>query len=273
VSSTGPSQEAAPDDPAIGVPAAVASDIEQPVDPTELPIPGTDAAGGSTQAAHPKRAQADDGDRGVAILLAITAVVAAWITFVAVTASSDAGGDWQSALRQEVARGAAAVEAIRYVYGVEAPAALQVTTEQVLADAARAAAASADPSAAAALEAQAEVADQVRGLLEPNAEMARPAYALEGGGYDPVRRLADSLATEAARPDAVVRHPDAQEAAGDVAAARVNRLMLAIQVVSLAFLFGALAQAWRPWRRPLLAVGTVALVIGGVLALVGGLLG
>jgi len=59
----------------------------------------------------------------------------------------------------------------------------------------------------------------------------------------------------------------------DVAAARVNRLMLAILVVSLAFLFGALAQAWRPWRRPLLAVGTVALVIGGVLALVGGLLG
>ena len=49
-------------------------------------------------------AQSDGNDRGVALLLAVAAIVAAIITLVAVTSSSDASSAWQSALRQEVAR-------------------------------------------------------------------------------------------------------------------------------------------------------------------------
>ncbi len=218
-------------------------------------------------------ADPDTSDRGVASLLAVAAMVAAWVTFVAVNASGGAGSSWQTALRQEVARGAGAVEAIRYVYGVEAPAAFRVATEEVVEAVAREAAASAEPSIAAALDQQAQVAGQVVGILRQAAEMAGPEYALADGGYDPVRRLADSLAANVALPDAPVRDPEARLAEGDLEAALALRLMGAIVVISFAFLFGALAQAWRAWRRPLLWCGWIALLSGGVLAISGGMLG
>ena len=81
----------------------------------------------------------------MALLLAVAAVAAALITLVAVNASSDSSSAWQSALRQEVARGVAAVEDIRYVYEVEAPGAFQIASQEVQAEEFRTAASSASP--------------------------------------------------------------------------------------------------------------------------------
>jgi hypothetical protein len=210
----------------------------------------------------------DSSDRSVALLIAIAAVVAALITFVAVRSSSDASSSWQSALRQEVARGAAAVEDIRYVYAVEAPGAFQVAASEIQAQEYRVAASSAAPDLRSRLEARAQVLEMAVGVIKPSIEMATDAYALPSGGYDTLKRLSERLAD----PQRVTRDPDGAMAAGDEAAARSVRLMDSIVVVAFAFLFGALAQAFHGARRVFLACGWVALGVGLALALSGGLL-
>ncbi len=210
----------------------------------------------------------EGSDRGVALLIAVTAIVAALITLVAVGSSSDASGSWQSALRQEVARGAAAVEDIRYVYSVEAPGAFEVAVGEVQAQEYRAAAASAAPEVRSRLEARAQVLEMATGVIKPSIEMATAAYALPSGGYDPLKRLSEELAD----PARVNRDPDGAMAAGDSAAERANRLMGSIVVVGFALLFGALAQAFRGARRVFLACGWLVLGAGLVVAMAGGLL-
>ena len=102
-------------------------------------------------------AEADTSDRGVALLLAVAAVCAALITLVAVNSSNDASTAWQSALRQEVARGVQAVEDIRYTYEVDMPGAFQIASLEVQAQEYRAAASSAAPEVRPQLEAHAQV--------------------------------------------------------------------------------------------------------------------
>ncbi len=203
----------------------------------------------------------------MALLLAVAAIVAAIITLVAVTSSSDASGAWQSALRQEVARGVQAVNDLHYVYEVEAPGAFRVATSEVQAQEYRAAAASAVPAVAAQLDAQAQVLEMSLDVLRSSIEMAVPAYALPDGGYDTLGRIADRLAD----PARVARDPDAAMATGDAAAVRADRLMDSIIIVGLAFLFGALAQTFRQAQRQLLAMGWLALGAGVAVALMGGL--
>jgi hypothetical protein len=201
---------------------------------------------------------ADTSDRGVALLLAVAAVAAALITLVAVNASSDSSSAWQSALRQEVARGVAAVEDIRYVYEVEAPGAFQIASQEVLAEEFRTAASSASPDLRPGLEARAQTLEMTVAALRSSIELATAAYAMPGGGYDTLKRLAERLSDPARR----TYDPDGTMARGDQAAARSVRLMDSIVVIGFAFLFGALAQAFRGARRPLLIVGWVALGAG-----------
>jgi hypothetical protein len=203
----------------------------------------------------------------VALLLAVAAVAAALITLVALNSSSDASSAWQSAMRQEVGRGAAAVEDIRWVYAIEAPSAFQIAALEVQAEEYRKAASSAAPEVASALETRAQVLDMTLDALRSSIEMAVPAYALPGGGYDPLKRLSEALADPARN----VHDPDHAMTVGDLAAARSDRLMTAIVVIGLAFLFGALAQGIQRARRPLLILGWLALAAGVGVALAGGL--
>ncbi len=181
----------------------------------------------------------------------MAAVVAAVITLVALNSSSDASSSWQSALRQDVARGVSAVNDIHYVYEVEAPGAFQIAVGEVQAEEYRRAASSAAPDIAARLAARAQVLEMSVAAVRTSFEMAVPAYALPSGGYDPLHRLADQLAD----PTRVTRDPDGAMATGDAAAARADRLIDSIVIVSLAFLFGALAETFWRARRQLLAVG------------------
>lgn len=225
----------------------------EPVTDPDMPLAAAPSAG---------------NDRGVALLLAAAAIVAAIITLVAVTSSSNASSAWQSALRQEVARGVQAVNDLHYVYEVEAPGAFRVATSEVQAEEYRAAAASAVPEVAARLDSQAQVLEMSVEALRSSIEMAVPAYALPAGGYDTLRRLADRLAD----PARVVRDPDGAMATGDAAASRADRLMDSIVIVGFAFLFGALAQTFRRAQRQFLVMGWLALGAGVAVALLGGLI-
>ena len=211
-------------------------------------------------------AEADTSDRGVALLLAVAAVCAALITLVAVNSSNDASTAWQASLRQEVARGVQAVEDIRYTYEVDMPGAFQVASLEVQAQEYRAAASSAAPEVRPQLEAHAQTLDMTIDSLRPSIELAAPAYALPGGGYDTLKRLSERLAD----PTRKAYDPDGTMASGDLAASRSDRLMYSIVVIGFAFLFGALAQAFRGARRPLLILGWLALGTGVVAALAWG---
>jgi hypothetical protein len=216
----------------------------------------------------PRAPAADGGDRGVALLLATAAVVAAIITLVALNSSSDASSSWQSALRQEVKRGVLAVEDIRYIYEVEAPAAFQVAAQEVQAQEYRTAASSAAPDVRSKLEADAQVLEMTVDNLRPSIAMAVPAYALPAGGYDTVKRLSERLSD----PTRVATDPDGAMATGDAQASRADRLIDSIVIVAFAFLFGALAETFKGARRQLLLMGWVCLGLGVMVALAGGLI-
>ena len=154
------------------------------------------------------------------------------------------------------------------MYRVDAPGAFQVALSEVQAEEYRAAASSAEPGTLARLDARAQVVEMALGVIKPSVEMAAPAYALPGGGYDTLKRLSEQLA-DPTRPS---YDPDGAMATGDQDAARSVRLMDSIVIVAFAFLFGALAQAFRGGRRVFLICGWVALTAGVAVALVGGLL-
>jgi hypothetical protein len=193
------------------------------------------------------------------VLLACAAVVAAVITARASFLGSDATGAWQSAVRQETKRSSLALLSIDYVYRTEGSSAFAIATEQMRADQARAMA-SAQPSLAAGLESEAQVHDGVVTALLPSSELASdPRYALPGGGYDLQRRLADNRNQT---PSDLEIDPDLVMAQGDAASARTIRAMGTTIPVALAFLFGALAQAFKRRRTPFLALGWVSLLTG-----------
>jgi hypothetical protein len=91
-----------------------------------------------------------------------------------------------------------------------------------------------------------------------------PRYALEGGGYDVVLWLADQRIQS---PLDLTIDPGRDVAAGDLAADQAIRLMSTTIAVGFAFLFGALAQAFRPARTLLLVAGWTSLLVGVLLAL------
>lgn len=200
--------------------------------------------------------------RAVAILLAVAAIVAAIITARAALVASDATSAWTASVGVEQRRGALFLEQFRYTYGIEGDQAFMLAIAEEKAAALRAAAAdpSLEPEVAAALAAEAQVQQQLRDLVGPSSEIVSDArYVLPDGGYDLQRRLADSRAEN---PDDIAADPLIEMASGDAAADEANRLMLATLGVAMAFLCGALAQAFGSRRRLLLSIGWIALGIG-----------
>jgi hypothetical protein len=200
----------------------------------------------------------------VAVLLACAAVVAAVLTARAAFVAGEATGAWQTAVRDEVRRSSLAVLAIDAVYGSEGRIAFHVATEQARAEEARARASQQPAELATALEAEAQVHDGVIEALLPSSEIASDArYALDGGGFDLLLRLADERATD---PDALGIDPEATVAEGDASSDHAVRLTAVTIVVAFAFLFGALAQAMRRRRTAFLVLGWAALGASVVLA-------
>jgi hypothetical protein len=211
-------------------------------------------------------ARGEKGSRGVALLLAIAAVIAAIITARASLVSNDASDAWGTAVGDEQRRGALLLEQVRYTYGSEGDLAFMIASAETQADALHRAGPAQSPDVAAQVEAEAQVQDQVVDLVLPASEVASdPRYALPSGGYDLELRLADERLSN---PDDVATDPPARMAEGDAAASLAERLMQTTIAVGVAFLFGALAQTTRRRRRPLLLLGWVSVAVAVVAAIV-----
>lgn len=200
------------------------------------------------------------GGRGLALLLAVAALFAGALGARASLLASSASGSWQQAVRQEVKVAAAAVEDIRFVYGDEAAQAFRVVEATIRGQEYRAAADQRTGYGRAVLLAEAAAQDQLREILISASDVAKePRYARDDGTYDLGLRLRDQRNT---RPDLVAIRPDAPQAEGD-RLARKAVMETAVSVpVALTFLFGSLAQGFPRRRRPLLALGTIALAVG-----------
>ena len=227
-------------------------------EPTTVEPPAPSLPAGTTAAQ-------DTSSRAVAVLLAIAAIVAAIITARASLVASDATSDWNQSVAREQKRGALLLQGIRYTYGTEGDAAFMIATAAAKAQALRDAVATAPDEIKPALEAEAAVHQQLVDLVGPSSELVSdPRYALPDGGYDLQLRLADDRAAEPGGPP---DDPIEALAAGDAAQAEANRLMLATLGIGIAFLCGALAQAFSRRRRPLLVLGWLALAAGAAAAL------
>lgn len=259
-------------------PTGMAAEPMLPPPPGIVPTAPANATGPIEAAATPPGAPgqatpADAGDedddgkdhRGVAILLGAAAIAAAIVAALAVGLASDASDAWNSAVRLEVKRSAGALQDVRYLYQSEFPMALSVMGARAQA-AAYGAAASANPEQASALRIAGNAQTTVADTIAPSVALTKgDTYALPGGGVDLGRRLAD-LRNE--YPDLLALDPDAMEAQGDAAAAKAHRLLLALLPLGACALLGTLAQAFRRARTPLLAVGSVLLGAGVIVALV-----
>ena len=207
----------------------------------------------------------DRGYGGVAVLLAIAAVVAAIIGASASMISSSANDSWQSALRTEVKRSAAAMNDVQTLYQSDLPTAIEVLKARILAKEMQAAEQGQSPAVQQALQIEASVQSQLAVSLSSGAQLpSDPAYALPSGGYDLGKRLADIRSEYAGL---VALDPDSLQATGDGLAQKALLMTLALIPTSLAALLGVLAQPLRRHRTALLGSGVVALAIGVVIAL------
>jgi hypothetical protein len=220
-----------------------------PRDPADIP---------PAVAAWPER----KGSVAVALLLAASAVAAAVVGFRVASISGDASGRWQSAVRLEVKRSTSAQETVRYLYNVEVPLAITILRARLILAELEKIPATKEP-AYTAVAIEISVQTEVLKALESSSDLTKTGYALDGGGVDLGKRLAD---LRAEIPDTLKIDPDATAAPGDALAAKAVKMSLALVLFGLVGLLGALAQTFAPWRQRLLRAGTAVLVSGLALA-------
>jgi hypothetical protein len=215
-------------------------------------------SGAAATAAKPER----KGSLAVALLLAAAAVAAAVVGFRVASISGEASGRWQTAVRLEVKRSTSAQETVRYLYNTEVPLAFTIIRARlILAELEKIPVTTGPAYTAVAIEIS--VQTEVLKALEPSSDLTKQPYALDSGGVDLGKRLAD---LRAEIPDTLKIDPDATAAPGDALAAKAVKMSLALVLFGLVGLLGALAQTFVPWRRRLLQAGTAVLVSGLALA-------
>jgi len=212
--------------------------------------------------AHGDEGHRDEGHRGVAVLLGMAAILAAIVGVRATGLASDASDTWQSALRTEVKRSAAALNDIGYLYQTEVPPVVTILGTRMQEAELRAAAATETGPVADTLTREADVQASVLTAISSSYELATdPAYALPGGGVNLGLRLAD-LRNQT--PALLALDPDTIQAAGDALGAKAASMTLPLLPIGVAALFAALAQPFAGRRRLLLAIGAAALAVGAL---------
>jgi hypothetical protein len=216
------------------------------------------ASGGHADAGSGRRLT-HPGSRAIATVLATAAILAALITTRASILSSDGSGDWQTGLRDEVKRSAAVQEDVRYVYQNLLPLAMTIETARARIVALRQALVD-HPESTARLQLEIGTQEQVvQNLTSASPLSSRTDLALPSGGWDLGKTLADQRNQT---PDLVALDPDADVAAGDIAAAKARRVTLATIPIGLGVLFAALAEPFVSWRRRLVWVATGLVGLG-----------
>ena len=202
----------------------------------------------------------------VVFLLVAAAVLAAVIGVRSQIVDSNGSGSYDSAVRQDVKRGAGVVEDLRFIYSEEGPTAFRVSEARIRADELRKAARGKSGLEASYLNGEAGAQDQLRKTLQPSVELTSTGkYDGRGDSYDLFKRLAD---TRKEHPDLLRVNPDATEDVGADSTKASTYLTAATIPIGFAFLFGALTEGFPRGRRPLLVAGWVCLAIGLVFAIV-----
>jgi hypothetical protein len=221
--------------------------------------------GGDGPEGGPRRDNPRRGQIGVAVLLTAAAIVAGIIGTRASFLAEQASDKWQSSLRTEIKRAAAALNDIDSLYQTELPVAVWILQAQIAQLKLQAAASVTSGAEQHALELEAAAQGQVVTNLIPSSELAgQSRYGLPTGGFDLGKRLADK---RAASPALLALDPDVLQAAGDQLSKRAQLLTLALIPTSFSALLGVLAQPFGRRRRLLLAGGTIALAVGVVMGL------
>jgi hypothetical protein len=207
-------------------------------------------------------------DHDVAVLALAAAVATAVLSGGAAWLSSQAGGEWQAALREELRWSTAAVEDIRFVYNDEAPYLLRADLADARADALRKQAAgnAGLPSEVARAEARMELELGFRTRQVVGLRPYQQPYRLPDGGLDLERRLADERNRN---PDLVGLDPEPEQTAGNRASRRAAWVAAASVPVAAAFILAALATlAQRSSRNRLLLLrcGYVLLGVSALMA-------
>jgi len=204
------------------------------------------------------------GHTGVAILLTAAAVTAAAIGLTAALISSSASESWQSAVRTEVKRSAAAMVDTRTLYQTELPLAIRIVQARVTQAALLAASQGQSGATKQTLLLEASVEGQIVSALSPSSDLAtKPEYSLPSGALDLGKRLAD---LRAEYPDLLTLDPAGLEITGDQLANKAELMTLALLPTSVAAFLGVLAQPFKRRRILLLRLGTVALAGGAAMA-------
>jgi hypothetical protein len=249
-----------------------------PTPPGAIPPPPAPGAPGaippasSPDAPAPPPPAADDegGHRGIALLLAATAIAAAIVAAVSSSLASQAADAWQQAMRLDVKRAAVAVSDIQLIYQAEIPQAVAVLSARLQEERLREAAATATGPVAVALTTEADAQKSVADTIGASVPLAsEDAYRLPDGAINLSQRLADRRMET---PDLVAIDPDAVQAHGDALAARASSMTFALWPLAFAAMLGALAEPFRRQRRLLVALGTASFGIGVLVALLAGVL-
>ena len=211
-------------------------------------------AGGSLPSAEPP------ARRGVAILLAGAALVAAVIGGRVAFRSFTATSLWQQSVREETKRAAAYVETLRYVYTSEQPLAFALAGARFRSEELAKVLPTLSGTDRSAVELEQVLQDYLSSgqLAEASPLFNDPKYRTDRG-FDITRRLADQLNEN---PDLLAIDPERTRAAGNKASTHAIRLMATTIVVAFAFMFGTLAQGFPRRRQAFLTVGTVLLALG-----------
>lgn len=202
----------------------------------------------------------------VAVLLATAAVVAAVIGARAALLGDEGSDTWHTSIREDVRRGAALVEDVRFVYSEEAPLAFQVAEGLLRAEEAKRKAEGSDDLERALLETHAGAQEGVAETVAPSSSLAtEPKYELDGGGYDVLERLADRRGEN---PELTSINPDETEQRGTDLNAEAALLVASALPAAIAFMCGALAHGFPSRRRWLVPTGFALTAISLFLAVV-----
>jgi hypothetical protein len=198
--------------------------------------------------------------RGVAILLAGAALVAAVIGGRVAFRSFTATSLWQQSVREESKRAAAYIETLRYVYTSEQPLAFSLSEARFRAEELAKVASTLSGTDRAAVELEQALQEYLSSgqLAEASPLFVDERFRSERG-FDITRRLADQLNQN---PDLLTIDPERTRASGTKASTHAIRLMATTIIVALAFMCGTLAQGFDRRRQLFLSMGTVLLVIG-----------
>ncbi|MEA2932062.1 MAG: hypothetical protein QOI56_847 [Actinomycetota bacterium] len=245
--------------------SAVPQPPAPPAAPAAAPTGPAPAPPAAAPPAPPAAGQSPAG-RGVAILLAASAIVAAVIGGRVAFRSFTATSLWQQSVRQQTKQAAAYVEDLRFVYTSEEPVAFSLSEAKFRAEELAKVAPGLSGLDRTVVELEQALQEYLSSgqVAEASPLFADPRY--QGpNGFDIGRRLADQRDEN---PELLTIDPEKTRRAGNRASTHAVRLLATTIVVAVAFMFGSLAQGF-PRRRPaFLAAGYVLLVAGVVSAVV-----